>query len=328
MNSEKRKHKNTDDINSENKKRKIDNIINCDSNIIQKILENKNEYVELNMKSLHLEHFLNNMDEYEKVYKTNIFWTDNNIKNFTNLIKYAFTQNTHIDSLHISKFVIFSWMNIFDTNKYNKIKSNKISEEFVYDVLSIRKFKSIYIGDLDYFILKYLNENKNDNLQKIQLSMFFGSIEYNNMLEQVIMKSESIRHLDLKYNLYSNFEYKTDRSYYSKRLNIEQLTLKFAISSFVEDPFFGSKRVKILLKNKYIKRINMYSEYFSKYKTKVLKCLKKNYTLVNFLVNDKHDKEIDIIMDRNRKYIMTILLCMNRRKVPRCIFRELILVNL
>ena len=53
-----------------------------------------------------------------------------------------------------------------------------------------------------------------------------------------------------------------------------------------------------------------------------------NYTILNFTVNDKQPDYAYEILNRNKNYAFTVLLCMNRKIIPRCVFKNLILKHL
>ena len=56
--------------------------------------------------------------------------------------------------------------------------------------------------------------------------------------------------------------------------------------------------------------------------------LTNNYHILNFTVNKSCPNYAQEIINRNKEYISTILLCMNKKIIPRYVFKNLILKHL
>jgi len=273
---------------------------NMDSeyNLIQKILDNRSDYIELRITDRQTEHFMNNNNEYLKLYGNFDYLT---------LIKNAMTKNEHISEL----FMISGYSNqcIF-ANRYS-----------VNHILSIRMFKSIYIHGYSSDVFDYLIENKNDNLEKLAISsMFSNVVRLRETLENhKLLKSLNLpmAHVSLKQEIDDIFEL-------INKANVTELILSF--SSLSMNCNFFEKYEIFVLNNKTLRKLQIkfpdldedqYNSFFC--------AVTKNYTIIDFKINDGQDQTIIYTMNRNKKYIMTILLCMNRRIIPRCVFRDLVL---
>jgi len=178
---------------------------------------------------------------------------------------------------------------IFIYKNVYKVPCN--GNQTVVGILSTKLFKSIYIGGCSMEVFEYLSKNTNNNLESLRVS---EGTDFNMDFGKNIGRYKSLINLDLTFC--SN----------NKVANI--LSSDFIIG------------------NKMLRKINVNSEYVND--EGLLDIFKDNYTLINCTINNKCSDKIENIMIRNRKYKITILLCMNRRIIPRCVFKNMILINL
>jgi len=273
-------------------------ITDDDHNIIQKILNNESDYIELKILPEHVEHYEDNYEEYVKIYEGN---------DFLDIIKYVFPKNEYIDSLYIDYDVGVGWNDI-ETSLW----------------LSLRQFKSIYIGGCSEDVVKHLSKNKNDKLEKLKLSSFFKSERY---IASIVETYESLKCLDLRFANDHDLQRIITLSYSLKKSHIEEFIINY-IPDFSYHSFL-LELIDCVGKNKRLKRISLYydgNEKIIKDVIRIPNVLKNNYTLTDFVINGKYNyQDIENTMIRNRKYMMMILLCMNRRIIPRCVFKNMIL---
>jgi hypothetical protein len=246
----------------------------------------------------HVEHYEDNYEEYVKIYEGN---------DFLDIIKYVFPKNEYIDSLYIDYDVGVGWNDI-ETSLW----------------LSLRQFKSIYIGGCSEDVVKHLSKNKNDKLEKLKLSSFFKSERY---IASIVETYESLKCLDLRFANDRDLQRIITLSYSLKKSHIEEFIINY-IPDFSYHSFL-LELIDCVGKNKRLKRISLYydgNEKIIKDVIRIPNVLKNNYTLTDFVINGKYNyQDIENTMIRNRKYMMMILLCMNRRIIPRCVFKNMIL---
>lgn len=266
-------------------------MMNDSLNIIGEILDNKSNYTKLKIKMKHIHHLIDDTD---------------GMVRFFDSVRNALLKNEHINELIITRRV--GWY--MDQCEINSI-------------LSVKNFKSIYIGMCSLNIYDFLNENTNDNLEKLRLSSC--SDFYHN--REGIFKHKSLKILDLIFFNDQIVNILRNVLNIIKQTNVIELILRFSENFSKKNKNDMVEYFKIIFENKKLRRLNIHDEHFIEYKKEILKLFKSNNELIDFTINGEHNEMINIT-ERNKKYLMTIFLCGNKRIVPRCVFRDLILVHI
>jgi len=181
------------------------------------------------------------------------------------------------------------------------IKNDYIDEIYVYrhkeivwesklvsKLLPVKMFRSIFIECHSEEVIKFLSVNKEYKVKKLRCSSIYL---LGDDISEFLKENESLESLDLAVH---------------------------------HD--FCSELTKILnvLEKTNVKELNICCHNFTKETMRFLKMLENNYTLINFTINNEYTDEIKNFIGRNKIYMITILLCMNRRIIPRCVFKNLI----
>ena len=256
------------------------------NNIIQRILDNKSDYTELRIQFDDYVHFINNKNEYLKLY---------GCSDLLLLIKNAIVKNKYISGIYIDYF-------------YH-------SHRLFHDLLDLRMFKSI--NAINREVLQYLNANENI-VERLQICLTAFGI---NDFSQIPKTCKLLKSLEITCNINKfilNPIFET-----INKTNITELKLIF--NSILCKVEMIEQLNAFVLKNKNLKTLHINFEYIDDV---FLDAISNNYTLLNFMMNNKCNEKIKNIMDRNMKYTMTILLCMNRRIIPKCVFKSMILVHI
>jgi len=263
-----------------------------DDNIIKKILDNKSDYTELRIENKHKTHFKHNKSEYLKLYGQRTESLCSRSNDFILLIMNAMTKNEYIDSLYI------------DHGGTDKL-------------LFIKMFRSIYIKSYSLEVLRYLNTHKN-KVEKLQLS----SIAFDEF-KKIPETCKLLKSLDIS-STYIDNTYLHIIFGIINKTNITELILDI--------DYRGEKDIEtykmFISTNKNLKNLH-FKRGFDKFHLNnfVVDIIFDNYTLLNVTINGKCYDEVTNIMNRNKKYMMTILLCMNKKIIPRCVFKSMILVH-
>jgi len=210
---------------------------------------------------------------------------------FINILIDSLHNNTYINELCVKK--IFSHKN-----------------GFIEKIIKMKNWKSIYINGLSLDVLHVLSTQQNPQLEKLQLSQI--SMAYNEFLK-TIKNSPSLVHFKL--DICGST--KTDLRGIAntiQRSNVKSFIIKNAFDPYTDIDFIAN-----IIKCKIINLHLINSRNMIKFD------LTNNYTILNFTVNKICPDYTHNILNRNKKYIFTILLCMNKKIIPRCIFKNLIL---
>jgi len=273
-------------------------------NLIKKILDNKSDYTELRITNDNYSHFANNRNEYDELYgsfeetKSLCSQTDDLLV----LIKNAMTKNEYINQLHMTcGYLMFG------------------STKSIYELLSIRMFKAIYIERYSKDVLDYLCVNQISTLEKLGLTSICRNIE---IFRKVIENCKLLKILNITLELYNTQEV-YDAFEIINKSNIAELTLNFDLLFIPLD--FVIKYGNFVSKNKTLRKLHIHYFHENIDFDSFLNIMMINYNIIDFKINDRCDEKIK---NRNKKYIMTIFLCMNKKIIPRCIFRNLILSHI
>jgi len=211
------------------------------------------------------------------------------------LIMNAMEKNEYIDSIYIQCDIIIS--------KYKKTK-----------LLSVKMFKSIYIDKYSLEVLEYLNTNEN-RVEKLKLS----SILWNNF-EHIPKTCKLLKSLDISQCFLSSTSLKKMFEIMNKT-NIIELIISINTWKDIE------KYNVFISTNNRLKSLHIVHKLNNFIEIPFAIIISNNYTLLNVTINGKCNEKIRNIMNRNKKYIMTILLCMNKKIIPRCVFKSMILIH-
>ena len=236
-------------------------------------------------------HYIKYQSEYHSTYNY-----DCN-PNFTNILTGELHNNTYVNELYIT------------LKNYGRV-SRCEKAEFIKKIIKMRNWKSIYVNTYSASVLDALSSQQNSNLVRLQLSSinlsgdkFLKLVQNSHFLEyfEANLKdsecehrhkiSQAIRESNIKTLIFNNF-------------SIQHMDLKFM------DNIINSK-----IRNFHLTSCKFYNEFN----------LINNYTILNFTVNYICPDYAQNILKRNKQYILTILLCMNRKIIPRCVFKSMIL---
>jgi len=264
-----------------------------DNNIIKKILDNKSDYTELRISDEHIMHFRKNESEYLKLYGYN---------DYISLIASAMTKNEYIDSIYIDS------INSSPSYKYPMFK-----------LLFAKMFTSIYVSNHSLDVMKYLNAHEH-KVTKLKLSSIG---HFSGFFCKILENCKSLESLDIQCDLFD--EKSLDKIFETiNKTNIIQLIVSFC--SYLRNLF--EEYNMFISKNKSLKSLHITHKFLCITNDKLFSNISNNYTLLDVTVNGKCDDQITSITNRNKKYIMTILLCMNKKIIPRCVFKSMILVHI
>jgi len=211
------------------------------------------------------------------------------------------------------------WILINDAlakNQYiEKLEFDNVSTptKMVFAMPSLKKMKSIYIPYHSYAILKYANTNEH-NLEKLNVFLFMNEriIEF----LKIPHTCKKLKKLTVEFGDTDKVEGINKVVFDTlNETDITKLHLTLRTDLFICD---------FIKKNTTIKY--MHIKYSSRLiNDDLINSISQNYTLLRFTSSDKYDHRITNIMERNKKYITTIYLCINKKIVPRLLFKNIIL---
>ena len=300
-----------------------------DDNIIKKILDNKSDYTELRIEEKHVNHFYHNKSEYLKLYgqRTESLC----FQSFEETESLCFQSFEETESLcsRSSDFILLI-MNALVKNQYiNGIYVTQFcnnSIETYIDLLSAKMFTSIYIGGNSQKMLQFLNTNEN-KVEKLKLS----SIALDEF-KKIPETCKLLKSLDVTLNI--PWKMNIDGFYFQNKIfpnNIFEIINRTNITELILCIDRCAKEIieqcnVWVTKNKSLRSLhvkNIHRMHHEIFRSNV----SNNYILLNFTINGECDEKITNIMNRNKKYMMTILLCMNKKIIPRCVFKSMILIH-
>jgi len=260
-------------------------------NVIYRILKNDETYTKLIIQKEQFAHYIKYQSEYHSTYNY-----DCN-PNFTNILTGELHNNTYVNELYIT------------LKNYGRV-SRCEKAEFIKKIIKMRNWKSIYVFGQSDNVLDALLAQQNPKLVKLQLSQLFENVD---KFLKIIQSINSLEELELDlYCIHSNFSVIAQTICES---NIKTLIIK---SLFLPT---NSKFIDILNGSK-VRTLQFVDCFYLEFD------LINNYTILNFTVNDKQPDYAYKILNRNKNYAFTVLLCMNRKIIPRCVFKNLILKHL
>jgi len=257
-----------------------------DFNVIHKILKNDEAYTKLIIRKRYSSHYCG----YKKIYK----------KKYGNIYFVEMLIDALYNNIYVNEIYIADDIDDYDGFAYGLIRK----------MIKMRNWKSIYVNTYSASVLDALSSQQNSNLVRLQLSSinlsgdkFLKLVQNSHFLEyfEANLKdsecehrhkiSQAIRESNIKTLIFNNF-------------SIQHMDLKFM------DNIINSK-----IRNFHLTSCKFYNEFN----------LINNYTILNFTVNYICPDYAQNILKRNKQYILTILLCMNRKIIPRCVFKSMIL---
>jgi len=266
-----------------------------DDNIIKKILDNKSDYTELRIENKHKTHFKHNKSEYLKLYGQRTESLCSRSNDFILLIMNALAKNQYINGIYVNH----SCINSIDT----------------YNLLSVKMFTSIYIHGYSQKVLQFLNTNEN-KVEKLKLSSM--AFDVFDEFKKIPETCKLLKSLDITDGRFPNKMFEI-----INRTNITELILHIDQRS---NEIIEQCNI-FVTKNKSLRSLHIKDIYMMHHEMPFANIISNNYTLLNVTINGKCNEKITNIMNRNKKYMMTILLCMNKKIIPRCVFKSMILVH-
>jgi len=219
--------------------------------------------------------------------------------NFKNILISALHNNIHVNEIRVV------------TRSFYYGGEDKL--ENIKKIIKLRNWKSIYMAGESYCVIEALISQQYPNLIKVELSQLFPNCS------KFIRNTPSLKHFEFR--IYSD-----DQSidYIELMQTIHESHIQTLI---IDDDSYSSKRnfefIDSLFESK-IKNLHFKSSYCNQHVFN----LTNNYTILNFTENGTLPIYAEKILDRNRNYAFTVLLCMNRKIIPRCVFKNLVLKHL
>jgi len=257
-----------------------------DFNVIHKILKNDEAYTKLIIRKRYSSHYCG----YKKIYKKkygNIY--------FVEMLIDALYNNIYVNEIYIAD----------DIDDYDGFAHGLIRK-----MIKMRNWKSIYVNTYSASVLDALSSQQNSNLVRLQLSSINS---YRHKFLELMQHVPYLEHLELDL---------TDSS--SKDIsNISQAINESNIKTFIINDTSGEQIYSKFIDNIIKSKIRNFHLNMNKSCSEFN--LINNYTILNFSVNGICPDYAQKIINRNKHYILTILLCMNRKIIPRCVFKSMIL---
>jgi len=278
-------------------------------NIIHQILKNEEKYTKLIFEQKQYDHYVRHCFDYHLKYN------DNPNQSFINILINVLHNNTYVNEIYItiSNFSIARTSKVIGFGDTESIKQ----------IIKMKNWKSIYIYGESDDVLNALLSQQNQKLTKLKLSQIHSNGD--KLLKLFVNTNRWFIRQSLTPSL-KEFELcisSTPESNYSdiitaiRESNIKTLIF-FDISCAETDLKFINGLLKLQIRNLYLKNSSRTNEYD----------LINNYTILNFTENGTLPIYAEKILDRNRNYAFTVLLCMNRKIIPRCVFKSLVLTHL
>jgi len=273
-------------------------------NIIHQLLKNDETYTKLIIEDRHREHFNKYKSEYYITYNCNGAVT------FKNTLIDILDKNTHVNEIYMT-VCNFGFETACENNK------------FVKKIIKIKSWKSVYMFGESDSVLDALLSQQNPQLIKLKLSQIFTNghklvklFQNTNrwFIGQSLTPSLKIFELNISTTLGDNFTKIIEAIQKSniKTVIISNIHCELSDFEFINNLF----NCKIM--NLHLNDLRYKCEFN----------LTHNYTLMNFTVNGIQPNYAQETLNRNKNYVFTVLLCMNRKIIPRCVFKSLILKDL
>jgi len=183
----------------------------------------------------------------------------------------------------------------------------------VKQIIHAKIWKSIYIGGYSSMVLDTLLTQQNPNLTKLKLSQICKNGD--NLLK-VTRNTSTLENFELSLSGSTNEDLPNiSQAVYES--NIKTLTIHDICETHINLKFIDNI-IKCKTRNLHLKNLYHLIEFD----------MTNNYNILNFTIDDISPNYIQNILNRNKKYIFTVLLCMNKKIIPRCVFKNLILKSL
>jgi len=271
-------------------------------NVIHQLLKNEETYAKLIIGYDQFMHYYKYYLEYCSTYNDN---DHNGDYYFVNMVINALQNNTYVNEIYMK-------------NTFCDMTNIIARSEFIKKLTGMRNWKSIYICGESENVLDALLDRQNPNLMKLKLSNIH--LKFQKFIQNTPFLEE------FEFDLYT-----TPQKNYPAIIqgicesNIKTLIINnifFPSESFESlinfEPKFINDIIKCKIRNLHLRN----SSHTNKFD------LMDNYTILNFMVNEIQPDYAQEILYRNRNYALTVLLCMNRKIIPRCIFKNCILKHL
>ena len=258
-------------------------------NVIHQILKNDKEYTKLIIGNEHFNHYGRHEIKYCLTYKHDTF---------SEILIDVLSKNVHINEIYTSA----DFTN--DMCTYVTIKK----------IIKMKNWKSIFMCGYSCFVLDVLSIQQNPKLIKLTLSQIHLNSD---LFLKIVKNTPSLEYFDLDYGYMQTVDLHV----------IAQGICESNIKTFIVNDIcltnectvnFINDIIKCKLRNLHLKTTLSLSAFN----------LQNNYTLLNFTINNKCPVYAQDILKRNEQYIFIILLCMNKKIIPRCVFKNLILSHL
>ena len=273
----------------------IMNSFESEYNIIHQILKNDQTYTKLIYDYAQYYHYEKYESEYQSRYNS-----DNQYQQFANILTGELHNNTYVNELYMTQD------NCGCVSRYEKV-------EFIKKIIKMRNWKSIYVCGQSDSVLDALLAQQNLKLVKLQLSQLFENVD---KFLKIIQSTPSLKEFELCISSTPEMDF-CEIIKAILESNIKTLIL-CDISSRTTDFEFINGLFKSNIRNFHLKNSLCTNDFD----------LINNYTILNFTVNDKQPDYAYKILNRNKNYAFTVLLCMNRKIIPRCVFKNLIVKHL
>jgi len=255
-------------------------------NIIEQILKNDPMYTILTITSKNVKHYNNFKKLYHKKY---------NNKSYCSIIFDSLTKNDYIDELDIQGIIFDCSLNILK--------------------LLQKPYKSIYMFNYGHNVLDCLINTKNSTVEKLKVNplqcngkIISNFITVNKSLKNLALAGQDIEHdmsIIMKSLNNSNIE----------TLSLERLSLRSIPTDMIINIIDTCTKIKNLyLYDRYTNNVSLFFD-----------SLSKNFNIIDFEINNIKCNKINEILERNKKYFMTIFMCVNKRIIPKCVSMNLII---
>jgi len=259
-------------------------------NIIHTILKNDETYTKLELNNNHYSHWIKHKKMYMMTYKKT---THCNI--LMSFLVYALCENPHINEI---------WITVSLDGTINLIEK----------IITSRHWKSIFVSGHSLSIIRILSLKNNNSLTKLKLSSI---LNISDSIDNFMKHSHLLEYFEFNLIHADTIDSQKCIAESIKKSNIKTLVINVDICNsheFIKDIIQGK------IRNIHLNFINEQNLYpFN---------LTNNHNILNFTVNKICPDHTQEIINKNKCYMFTILLCMNKKIIPRCVFKNLILKHL
>ena len=267
-------------------------------NIIHQLLKNDETYTKLIVKKEHYSHYAIYKVKYDSIYGIS------EPEQYFPILINVLHNNTHVNEIYM------------DINGFSRETDDDITEftaEFTKKIIKMKDWKSIYIQGESDSVLDALLTQQNPKLMKLELSQIFFNSD---KLLKIFQNTNSLEEFELcisntpEINFCEIIEIIHESNI--KTVIINDITCIISHSKFI------NSLSKCKMRNLHLKNLRYICEFD----------LTHNCTLMNFTVNGIQPNYAQETLNRNKNYVFIVLLCMNRKIIPRCVFKNLIVKHL